>query len=382
MDFNALRLKYHGDAAKMDEILQAECRHKCARKLPRTLLHDGFRFPSTALAEMATAEPVADFHGRLAAGADTVLDMTFGLGIDAFAMARTGCRVTGVELDGHAAEVARENARELGIENIEIVNADSVAWLNATDRRFDLIFIDPARRDGSGRHFALSDCLPDVTEILPLMLSRASKVMIKCSPMLDISRLRADTSATADVIAVGTTRECKELLVILPGSGATSAVTVSERGIIEGTPGDKKAQPAAPAPGAFLLEPYPAVMKAGASLLLDERFGSCRIASSTHLYCSASIPGGFPGEAFKIIEVHDFNKRSVAEIKHRYGMLNVATRNFPLTAPQLVKKLGVKEGGEFRLFGITAADHRKLLIITANEPTDTAVRDAAGNSPG
>ncbi|MDE6485080.1 MAG: class I SAM-dependent methyltransferase [Duncaniella sp.] len=379
MDFNALRLKYHGDPAKMEEILQAECRHKCARKLARTLLHDDFRFPSTSLAEMATAEPVADFHARMIRGAGTVLDMTLGLGIDAFAMARMGMRVTGVELDSRAADVARENARALGIENIEIVNADSVAWLNETDRHFDLIFIDPARRDGSGRHFALADCQPDVTRILPLMLSHAGKVMIKCSPMLDISRLRADTSVSADVIAVGTARECKELLVILPGTGITAAVTVDENGELPATPGDKNVQPASPAPGTFLLEPFPSVMKAGASLLLDDRFGSCRIASSTHLYCSATVPEGFPGEAFRIIEVHDFNKRSCSDISRRYGMLNVATRNFPLSAPQLVKKLGVKEGGEFRLFGITAADHRKYLIITANEPTDSAARNAAGD---
>ncbi|MDE5785738.1 MAG: class I SAM-dependent methyltransferase [Duncaniella sp.] len=380
MDFNALRLKYHGDAAKMEEILQAECRHKCARKLERTLLHAGFRFPSTSLAEMATAEAVADLHARLATGAETALDMTLGLGIDALAMARTGMRVTGVELDSHAAEVARENARVLGLDNVDIINADSVAWLEASDRHFDLIFIDPARRDGAGRHFALRDCVPDVTAILPLMLSRASRVMIKCSPMLDISRLRAETSASADIIAAGTRRECKELLVILPGTGMTSAVTVDENGELTGTSGDKKAQPAFPAPGAFLLEPFPAVMKAGASLLLDDRFGDCRIAPSTHLYCSATVPGGFPGESFRIIEVHDFNKRSCSDIGRRYGMLNVATRNFPLTAPQLVKKLGVKEGGDFRLFGVTAADNRRILIITTNDPTDNIPGRTAGDT--
>ncbi len=382
MDFNALRLKYHGDPVKMEEILQAECRHKCARKLPRTLLLDGFRFPSTALAEMATAEPVADFHARLAAGATTVLDMTLGLGIDAFAMAREGAQVTGVELDSHAAEVAQENARVMGLDNVEVVNADSVKWLAESDRHFDLIFIDPARRDGAGRHFAFADCLPDVTKILPLMLDHASRVMIKCSPMLDISRLRAETSATADVIVVGTRRECKELLLILPGSGATSAVTVSDEGTIDGTPGDRPPVPTIPAAGAYLLEPFPAVMKAGASLLLDGRFGDCRIAPSTHLYCSATVPGGFPGEAFEILEVHDFNKRSVADIARRYPMLNVATRNFPLTAPQLVKKLGIKEGGPHRLFGLTTADNRKILIITTNEPIDTSNHCAPDHNLG
>lgn len=363
MDFNALRLKYHGDAVKMEEILQAECRHKCARKLPRTLLHEDFRFPSTALAEMATAEPVADFHARLAGDAATVLDMTFGLGIDAFAMARRGAAVTGIELDSHAAEVARGNACALGLD-VEIVNADSVEWLRRSDRRFDLIFIDPARRDGPGRHFALADCAPDVTAILPLLLDRARRVMIKCSPMLDITQLRAETMPDADVVVTGTRRECKEVLLILPGSGLTRAVTVDDEGEIPPTRGTVSPIPSAPEPGAWLLEPYPAVMKAGAAGLLDGCFGSCRLAPSTHLYCTAAVPEGFPGEAFEIVEVMEFNKRSVKEIGRRSPMLNVATRNFPLTAPQLVKKLGIKEGGDHRLFGVTTASGHRLLIIT------------------
>ena len=379
MDFNALRLKYHGDPVKMDEILQAECRHKCARKLPRTLSHDGFRFPSTALAEMATAEPVADFHARMIDGASTVLDMTLGLAIDAFAMSRRGARLTGIELDPHAAEVACGNAEAVGID-MEIINADSVEWLRNTDRHFDLIFIDPARRDGAGRHFALADCRPDVTAILPLMMEHASRVMIKCSPMIDISRLRADTSADADIVAVGTRRECKELLLTLPGTGSTSAVTVDDSGEIAGTSGHNQPEPLFPTSGAYLLEPFPAVMKAGPSQLLDDMFGTCRIAPSTHLYCSASVPGGFPGQAFRIIEVHDFNKRSASDIARRYGMLNVATRNFPLSAPQLVKKLGVKEGGDYRLFGVTVAQNRKILIITTNDPTDNTPDSAADSS--
>lgn len=363
MDFNALRLKHHGDPAKMEEILQAECRHKCARKLPATLQCDAFTFPSTTLAEMATAEPVADFHARLAGDAATVLDMTFGLGIDAFAMARSGAAVTGIELDSHAAEVGAANAAALGID-MEIINADSVEWLGNTDRRFDLIFIDPARRDGSGRHFALADCLPDVTTILPLMLDHASRVMIKCSPMLDITQLRAETRQDADVIAVGTRRECKEVLLILPGSGTTRAVTVDEHGEIPLTQGTDSPRPSTPVPGARLLEPYPAVMKAGAAALLDSRFGTCRLASSTNLYCTTDVPAGFPGETFEIVEVVDFNKRSISDVGRRYPMLNVTTRNFPLTAPQLVKKLGVKEGGDHRLFGVTDSSGHRIMIIT------------------
>ncbi|MDE6495882.1 MAG: hypothetical protein K2L30_06575 [Duncaniella sp.] len=126
MDFNKLRLKYAGDAGKMDEILQAECRHKTARKLADTLACEDFRFPSLSVAEMATSDVVAREHCRLVSPGDRVIDMTSGLGIDTFAFARSGCDVTAVELDPVTAREIIHNAAVLGLDNVRIINDDSV----------------------------------------------------------------------------------------------------------------------------------------------------------------------------------------------------------------------------------------------------------------
>ncbi|MDE5954098.1 MAG: hypothetical protein K2G72_05395, partial [Duncaniella sp.] len=64
-DFNRLRLKYHGNPSMMDEILQRECRYKTSAKLPETLKCEGFRFPSLAVAEMATSDAVANLHSDM-----------------------------------------------------------------------------------------------------------------------------------------------------------------------------------------------------------------------------------------------------------------------------------------------------------------------------
>lgn len=62
-DFNKLRLKHHGDPQKLHEILQMECRHKCAKKLASTLEEcPEFIFPSLSLAEMSTSDDVAAIH--------------------------------------------------------------------------------------------------------------------------------------------------------------------------------------------------------------------------------------------------------------------------------------------------------------------------------
>lgn len=106
-------------------------------------------------------------------------------------------------------------------------------------------------------------------------------------------------------------------------------------------------------------------MKSGGIKLLSSRFGVGKLHPNTHLYtCESHLPTGFPGEAFEIVEIIDFSKKSIKDISKRYPTINVATRNFPLSPPQLSAKLKTKDGGENMLFGATIADGSKLLIVT------------------
>ena len=81
-DYNALRLKFHGNPEALDQILQQECRAKCVKKLSETISSPLFRFPSLALAEMCTSDEVAEIHAGMVTAECTVLDMTAGLVID------------------------------------------------------------------------------------------------------------------------------------------------------------------------------------------------------------------------------------------------------------------------------------------------------------
>ena len=128
-DFNRLRLKYHGDAAMMADILQRECRGKTAAKLPITLQCENFIFPSLALAEMSTSDVVAEIHASLIPDGAKVLDMTCGLGIDTFHFAEKATEVTAIELDHDAYLAARHNAEALNLKNIRIIEGDSIEWL-------------------------------------------------------------------------------------------------------------------------------------------------------------------------------------------------------------------------------------------------------------
>lgn len=364
-DFSRLRLKYYGNADKMCSILQMECRHKCAKKLARTLsICDSFEFPSLALAEMSTSDDVADIHADMVGNTGRVLDMTAGLGIDTFRFAERGCDVTAIDLSAVATNTLRHNAAALGLaDKVRIIEGDSVEWLrNNEEDFFDVIFIDPARRDDSGRHFALSKCSPDVTTVLTLLLKRCRRVIIKASPMVDISAAKRELGIDyCKTTVIGTNRECKEVVFELSLAGDhddLECVTVDYGRYTPARPDSMTYL--MPLPGDYLMQPYPAVMKGTGGIVA----GYDKLHPATHLYVSKTVEKEFPGTHFKIVDILPFNKKVVKSFREKYPKINVITRNFPLSAPELVKKLKIQEGGEYILFGATLMDGSKVLIVT------------------
>src|SRR5690606_36370362 len=96
-------------------------------------------------------------------------------------------------------EIVAHNSRLLKAENIETYTGDGLELLKIFPKAVDWIYIDPSRRDtAGGRVFHLSDCLPDVPEHLDLLLSKASNILVKTSPLLDLQ---------AGILALGKVRE-------------------------------------------------------------------------------------------------------------------------------------------------------------------------------
>ncbi|MDE6460239.1 MAG: methyltransferase domain-containing protein, partial [Paramuribaculum sp.] len=231
-DASALRLKYAGDSLKSFAILQIECRRKAASKLKETLTCKEFIFPNSLSAEQCTSDILAEFHASLVKG-NSVLDMTAGLCIDAFHIARKGCNVIAIERYESLVDAAIQNASVLGIDNFEAINSDSEEWIKTTPLTFDTIFIDPARRgEGGKRIFALSDCAPDVVQLLPFIRSKCKRLIVKASPMLDISSIVNSLGINTNVYITGSPTECKEVVAVIDfdnsQSASISAVTLSD----------------------------------------------------------------------------------------------------------------------------------------------------------
>ncbi len=376
-DFAREYLKCGSDPVRRWALMQAECRRRCSRKIPAVLdACPDFEFATRLSTEQCTSDALAAFHSSLVAPGGYGLDMTSGLGIDSIALSRRARGVLAVDIDQEVSDVFARNVMRLGIGNIKVQCADSAAMLETSDEVFDWIFIDPARRGAGGRRlYSLADCSPDVCALLPVIKRHTRCLVVKASPMLDITDTCRRIDGVTDIYAVGTATECKELVVMARWGTDTvagvrrHAVTVDQHGEWTDHIVDTSENPSIAGQlddVRWVAEPSPALMKCDAGGWICSTYGLYQIASSTHLYVSYEHepPVGFPGRIYMVEKVCGYGRSESRDIAPRWPRINVTTRNFPDSPEQVVRRLRIKEGGDGRLFAVRDSEGRPRLLIT------------------
>ncbi len=369
-------------------VTQIECRQKTSRKLATFVAHPTFLFPSVQASEQATHQCVASYHAMLAGGGLDVVDITGGLGIDAFTLSMHDNNVTAIELDGERAKLLQHNADVLYLNKFNVFQDDSISWLNklSNKKHFDLIFADPARRDNYDRRkFMLRDCLPDIVSAWDLIRKSADRIMIKASPLLDMDSALHDLDGIKEIHLVCVKGECKEVLLVACGDGDSGHNVWQDQPLITTVDIDdcqdasvsfisrwqcsrselggvsEYVEVAALSPGTFLYDPNAAIHKLHCSNALCRSFkGLVRLSANTDLYWSANHINDFPGRAYCIDKVVD--KKSIKFLKGcRY---EVAVRNYPMSAEQLRNRLNVRPGGNDRfIYGCRAGDRAEKILL-------------------
>ena len=315
-------------------------------------------------------------------------DLTGGFGVDFSYLARGFSQATYVERQRHLCELAEHNMAALGLDQARIVCGDGVEYLSQMDP-VDFIYLDPARRDEHGsRTYAIEDCTPNVLELRDLLLAKSRFTLVKLSPMLDWRKAVVDfDGAVREVHIVATGNECKELLLVLgrpahsdardgvDGAGshwrlAPHVFCVNDDQRIDYdsakyTQGLRIGGKPLPDAKRYLYEPNASIMKAGCFDLVEERFGVTQIGPSSHLFVSEQQIADFPGRGFAIEAVGSMNKKDTKRLLNGVKQANIAVRNFPLTAPQLRKKLKLADGGTVYLFGTTMQGGGHVLLRTS-----------------
>ncbi|TAK76837.1 MAG: class I SAM-dependent methyltransferase, partial [Dehalococcoidia bacterium] len=133
-------------------------------------------------AEQATSEVVARWTARRFAGTRLVADLGCGAGGDALALAEVA-PVFAVDRDPARVAMARANAAARGLDaRLEVSEGDASDALPA---EVDAVWLDPARRDGSGRTLDPYAWSPPLAEALRIA-STVPRAGIKAAPGLDL----------------------------------------------------------------------------------------------------------------------------------------------------------------------------------------------------
>lgn len=386
------------------------------RKLPSFAANQDIVYPPHLSMEQCSSEATAlykaeavrrlldSFKGEEDAsdkgGEVSMTDLTGGFGVDFYFVSRHFSRAQYTERNAELCQVVEHNLKVLGADNASVVCGDAVEQLRTIDPQ-TLIFIDPARRDAHGaRTFAISDCTPDVMELLPSLRRKARYVMIKLSPMLDWHKAVSDLHPlVTDVDIVAVDGECKELLLTLdmkrgdahkddnkqvashdyvsvrcadlPSSSFAFRYTSDGNYAIDTSqPTDVASMSpllSADHTPSYLYEPNASVMKAGCFRELELTFGARQISDNSHLFTSERLIQGFPGRRFAVDTVTSFNKRQLKEALRNVTSANITVRNFPMTVAILRKKLKLKDGGDTYIFATTTAGGEHVFVITHKE---------------
>ena len=356
-------------------VAQITARRQIKEKLPTWYQQEQLLFPAKIAAEQCSSEQTALYKQQLVTAEDTLCDLTGGLGIDSYYFSRRVKQVYYIERFPSYCEVARANMATLGARNVAVLEGDSTQWLDQLPA-IDVFYVDPARRgEGNKRMFALSDCEPDLTQLLPRLLAKAPRVIAKLSPMADLRQTLALLPTTQAIHILSVKNECKELLFVIGREPRESAVPIHCVHLTKQAASDEcfvcsleaeqqAASHLATTLRRYLYEPNASVLKAGAFKQVACQFPVEKLQVSSHLYTSDHYLDRFPGRRFEVDEVIPFHSKSCKQLAGQSLQANVTTRNFPLTVEALRKKCRIREGGDIYLFATTGPKEEKLLIRT------------------
>lgn len=379
VDRLALQLAGRADMDVPFVLQQVEGWQHLRSKVPSWAAVDGLHYPHRLALEQCSGEPAARHKAqlveRLIPSADdrrSMADLTGGLGVDFSFVAPLFAKATYVERQESLVETARHNFPLLGLRHAVTVCADGVDFLRAMEP-VNLLFLDPARRDSAGRKTVLiEDCEPDVCALQQLLLEKAAWVVLKLSTMLDIASALRSLRQVSEVHVVSVGGECKDLLLVLRrGFTGEPVVHATESGTdFAFTPSEESEAHCALAErvGAYLYEPGPALLKAGAFQLVGTRYGLQKLHPNSHLYTSDVYCPDFPGRAFKVEGVGGFGKRDVKALKQTLTQANLTVRNFPASVDTLRRKLKLAEGGSTYLFATTLQPDEHVLVRCTKVP--------------
>ena len=344
----------------IQEIVQQIKGKKVAQRKFPFLLKENIVFPPNLNLEQASSQSTAEFKADNLNG-KKFLDLTCGFGIDAYFLSRNFEEITLVEKNPELLDLVKHNWEILN-KKATFVNENLEHFLAKNSESFDVIYLDPARRDSEkNKKFLLEDLSPNLLEIQDQLLEISSQIIIKLSPLIDISYLISVLKNVAKIQIIAVRNEVKELIVFLEKARKGDDVEIScinlesdDAEFAFQFKEEKTAVSAFSEPQQFLYIPNNAVLKSGAFNLVSQFFNGKKLHPNTHFYTSDKRIERFPG---RILEINMIDSKHIRK-GEKY---NIISKNYPLSPDEIKKKYKILDGGNCYLI-FTQTQNRKIIL--------------------
>ena len=306
-DARKLALASHPQGIDMQYALTQISGWQAARvKIPCWADTDGIIYPKHLSLEQCTSQYIAQYKAsrveNLIGKNFRMADLTGGFGVDCFFISRKTDRTCYNEMSAELCDIARNNFKTLGRPEIAVTCGSAEDFIKTCNPdSLDLLYLDPARRGNAGQKLiSISDCQPDAVSLQNDLLRISRNIMLKLSPMLDISRALTEMRHVSRIMVIGLEGECKEITLLIEreftGEPLIEAVDINSKGEPGTTVSSTKSTdntlslPIAKQdqllPGTFISEPSAPYMKSALFRTIAAQTGTALLHPDTHLFWS------------------------------------------------------------------------------------------------
>ena len=343
----------------MQELVQQIKGRKVAEKKFPFLNQENIIFPPNLNLEQASSQDTADFKKQLFKGRKFI-DLTCGFGIDAYFLSQNFEEITLIEQNTELLDIVKHNWEVLG-RKANFINQKLEDFLKNNKEKFDLIYLDPARRDNHNRKvFLLEDLSPNIIEIQEQLSDISTEILIKLSPLIDIQHLVSSLKNICKIWIIAVKNDVKEVLVYLNKTENRPEISCINLQSTEpefhfNLDDEKHCKSEFSIPKKYIYIPNNSVLKSGAFNLASEKFGLKKLHQNTHIYTSEEKIEHFPG---RIFETEEINSKAIKKGEQ----FNIITKNFPLKPEEIKKKYKIKDGGNQYLIAVKSLSGNHFLV--------------------
>ncbi len=274
------------------------------------------------------------------------------------AFAQNFLKAIAIESNENLIPILEWNTFQLNIQNLKFIHNSAENFLLTDNQYYDLIYIDPSRKNQNQKVYHPKDCSPNIFELIPILFSKSNQILIKLSPMIEVNELQKWFQHIEWIWIISKENECKEILILLnptynqPPKFRISIIQKSEIFVYQSFNEVDKIKKLENIHNQelqnynYVLIPDVAFVKAHLLEYLSKQIQGFLTSNHDGILFLNKNPNTYYGRIKKNIQVMNLNEFTDYQKKHSLWKGQVIKKHFPLKIEEIKKKWKLIDGNQ------------------------------------